>query len=175
MKELYTIDFSILDGIQKYLSCGFLDWLMPKITVLGNAGIIWIILAFILLCTKKYRILGMQLATSLMGCLILVNAVLKNLIARPRPCWINQSISLLIANPKDYSFPSGHSFAAFATAFVLWKANKKVGVIAYIFSAMIAFSRLYLYVHFPSDVLAGILLGTIVGYLTTRLIKLESK
>lgn len=175
MEELYKIDFSILDGIQKYLSCDFLDWLMPKITILGNAGAVWIVLALLLLCIRKYRMIGLQMATALMGCLILVNVVLKNWVARPRPCWINQAFPLLIASPKDYSFPSGHSFAAFATAYVLFKANKKAGILAYLFAVIIAFSRLYLYVHFPSDVLAGILLGILVGFLTTKLIKVEVK
>lgn len=91
--------------------------------------------------------------------------MLKPLVARERPCWINESVHLLVAMPKDYSFPSGHTQASFASATAIFHVNKKAGVCAFILAVLIAFSRLYLYVHFPTDVLAGIGIGVICGLL----------
>ena len=68
--------------------------------------------------------------------------------------------------PKDYSFPSGHTQASFAAATALFTGNKKAGICAYVLAALIAFSRLYLYVHFPTDVLAGVVIGICCGLLS---------
>ena len=96
------------------------------------------------------------------------NACLKNLIARPRPCWLDSSVQLLIANPADYSFPSGHTLSSVIGATGLTKTNRRFGYAAIPLAALIAFSRLYLYVHFPSDVLAAAVLGVALGELVWR-------
>ena len=93
------------------------------------------------------------------------NVALKNLIARPRPCWV-ESVPLLIASPTDYSFPSGHTLSSAIAATILTKTDRRFGYAAIPLAALIAFSRLYLYVHWPSDVLAGALLGILIGNLT---------
>ena len=156
-------DFSILNYIQEHFRCGFLDAIMPGISFLGNASLIWILIAVILVARKETRRWGILLAIGLCLNGIVSSVFIKNLVARDRPCWINQDIVLLIKSPKDYSFPSGHSFASFVSAVILFAWNKKAGFVAFVLAFLIAFSRLYLYVHFPSDVLCGTLLGLFFG------------
>ena len=98
------------------------------------------------------------------------NIGLKNLVARPRPCWL-ETIDLLVKNPKDYSVPSGHTWSAVTGAWVATAANRKFGWVAIPLAAALAFSRLYLYVHFPSDILAGALIGAALGILAVVLQK----
>lgn len=162
MQGLTTLDFQILHAIQRIFSCSVLDFLMPKITALGNGGILWILLAILLLILPKTRKNGIQLGVGCVGCGLIGNLFLKNVIARNRPCWIEDH-TMLIAMPTDFSFPSGHTMASFAAATVLWHWNRKVGIAAYLLAAVIAFSRLYLFVHFPSDVFAGAVIGILIG------------
>ena len=162
MQGLTTLDFQILHAIQQIFSCSVLDFLMPKITALGNGGILWILLAILLLILPKTRKNGIQLGVSCIGCGLIGNLFLKNVVARDRPCWIEDH-TLLIAMPTDFSFPSGHTMVSFAAATVFWHWNRKVGIAAYLFAAIIAFSRLYLFVHFPSDVFAGAVIGVLIG------------
>lgn len=164
MSAILDFDFKILDFIQEKLSCGALDFLMPKLTLLGKAGLIWILAAIAMIISRKYRRKGIELAVSLASCLVVGNLLLKNLVARARPCWINDTVNMLVSIPKDYSFPSGHAMTAFAAAAVITCANKKLGITAYILAVCLAFSRMYLYVHFPTDILAGAAIGTIIGF-----------
>ena len=157
MQWITALDFQILHEIQNRFSCSFLDFWMPKITALGNGGILWILLAVLLLCISKTRKNGIQLGVGNMGCGLIGNHLLKNLVARDRPCWLEEH-AMLIAVPQDYSFPSGHTMASFAAATVLWHWNRKVGLAAY-----------------PSDVLAGALLGCLVGIAAVRLVDLGEK
>lgn len=161
-----TWDWAILNGIQDLLKSDFMDMIMPKITMLGNAGIIWIVIGLSLLMTKKYRRCGLLVLIGLLVGLILGNGIVKNLVARPRPCWLNQNVDLLIANPTDFSFPSGHTQASFIAATILTLCNKKWGAVVIPLAVLISFSRLYLYVHFPSDVLGGIIMGVLIGSVT---------
>lgn len=107
---------------------------------------------------KKYRQTGISLAFALVIAFVLGNLILKNVIARPRPCWVRESIGL-IAVPKDYSFPSGHTHVSVLLAVVLWHENRKWGIAAGCLAVLVAFSRMYLYVHYPTDILGGALLG----------------
>ncbi len=163
-----SLDWSILHGIQQWIACPFLDFLMPKITALGNAGAIWILAAGGLICTRKYRRQGILLLGGLAAGLLVGNVILKNVIARPRPCWLDPSVPLLVSVPTDYSFPSGHTMASVIGATILTQTDRRFGYAAIPLAALIAFSRLYLYVHFPSDVLAGAILGVIIGVLVYR-------
>lgn len=161
-----NLDWSILQGIQHSMVCPFLDVLMPKITALGNGGAIWLLAAGGLLCTKKYRKQGVLLLGGLALGALIGNGVLKHLIARPRPCWLDSSVHLLIASPSDYSFPSGHTLASAVGASMLTMTNRRFGWAAIPVAVLIAFSRLYLYVHFPSDILGGAILGVLIGVCT---------
>lgn len=158
-----SLDWSILHWIQNTLTCPALDFLMPKITALGSAGAVWLLASGALLCTKKYRRQGILLLGGLAAGVLIGNVFLKNFIARPRPCWLDSSVQLLIANPTDYSFPSGHTLSSVIGATILTKTNRRFGWLAVPLAALIAFSRLYLYVHFPSDVLTAAVLGVAIG------------
>ena len=138
-----SIDWSILHWVRDVLTCPFLDFLMPKLILLSNGGAVWLLAV------------GM-----LVG-----NVCLKNFIARPRPCWLDSSVRLLIADPTDYSFPSGHTLSSVIGATFLTKTDRRFGYAAIPLAALIAFSQLYLYVHFPSDVLAAAVLGVMIGEL----------
>lgn len=97
-------------------------------------------------------------------CAVIGNLILKNLVARSRPFFFNTAVDLLISVPTDYSFPSGHTMSSFTAAVILYHADKRLGIPALILAFLIAFSRLYLYVHFPSDVIAGALIGIAIGF-----------
>ena len=161
-----SLDRAVLHWIQNTLVCPALDFLMPKLTLLGNAGAIWIFAALALLATKKYRKFGAFLLAGLTVGVLLGNQTLKPLVARPRPCWLDESVRLLIENPTDYSFPSGHTLSSGIGAAVLTKANRKFGLAAIPLAVLIAFSRLYLYVHFPADILAAAALGVVIALAT---------
>lgn len=160
---IQNADWVILNGLQDIFKCGFLDFLMPKITFLGDGGAIWLICAAIMMFSKKYRKWAVVLLLGLVTGLLIGNLFLKNLIVRSRPCWL-ESVELLISNPTDYSFPSGHTLSSVIAATVLTAANKKFGYFAIPTAAIIAFSRLYLYVHFPSDILTSVILGLLIGF-----------
>lgn len=161
---MQQLDFYILDAIQG-LKCSFLDTLMPLISALGNDGLIWIATAVVLLCIKHKRRIGISILGGLLTGLLFGNIILKPLIARRRPCWIREGVELLIQNPNDYSFPSGHTLSSFIAAFILFHFDRRLGTVALIIASLIAFSRLYLYVHFPSDVIGGIILAALVATL----------
>ena len=160
---MIELEFKILDFIQEFLKCPLLDFLMPKITALGNGGIIWIIAAIVLLATKKYRRGGIALTVGLALVLLIGNVTLKPLIARTRPFDLIEGIELLIASPTDFSFPSGHTLSSVVAAAILTMTDKRFGYVAIPLATLIAFSRLYLYVHFPSDILGGVLFGAIIS------------
>lgn len=148
-----------------------LDKFMIGVTYLGSGGILWIIIALLLILNKKYRTWGFVVAASLIGCLLIGNLTLKPLIARVRPYDVTGFEALLIEKLSDYSFPSGHTQASFAAATVLFVMNKKWGIAALIMAALISFSRLYLYVHFPTDVFAGFVIGVVIALLCVKFIK----
>ncbi len=156
------MDFAVLDLIQR-IRCPVLDAVMSAVTRLGDGGILAVILAVVLMISKKYRRIGFTLAFAIILCFIAGNLLLKELVARPRPFVQRPDIRLIIPPPSGYSFPSGHSYYSFAIAFVLAKRLERTAPYVFILAALIAFSRLYLYVHFPTDVLTGVLLGIIIG------------
>ncbi len=167
---IQNADWSILHWIRENLRCGALDFLLPKLTLLGEGGAVWIAVGLALLLSKKYRRYGICLLGALVAGLLICNIGLKNIVARPRPCWL-ESIDLLVKNPKDYSFPSGHTWSAVTGVWVATAANRKFGWVAIPLAAALAFSRLYLYVHFPSDILMGALIGAALGILAVVLQK----
>ena len=186
-----SFDLPILDWIQAHLQSGFMDTIMPIITVFGDAGIFWIACAVVLLFFPKTRKIGLGMGIAMAMGLLVCNVTLKPLVARIRPydfqnkelgkTWNDILLAgkLLVETPHDFSFPSGHTIASFEAATVLLINNKKfkVGIPALILAILIAFSRLYLYVHYPTDVIfsvfAGILFG-FIGHLLAQKIKLPS-
>ena len=166
---MLSIDFAILNFIYDNFRSAWLDVLMPLITSLGNAGAIWIVLALCMLISKKYRKAGIAVCCALVLDVIICNVILKPMVARIRPYDINTAIQLLIHRPTDFSFPSGHTAASFSAVSALYFSRQRIWIPSLILAVLIAFSRLYLYVHYPSDVLAGIFLGCIFGFAGCRL------
>lgn len=168
---MLDIDFSILDFIQTHLRSAVGDVIMPLISKLGNGGAIWILLAIVLCCIPKYRKTGIILVAALITDVLLCNVILKPLVARPRPFLFNSDIKLLIPPPTDFSFPSGHTAVSFTSAFTLLFSKNKLWIPSMILASLIGFSRLYLYVHYPTDVFVGVLLGLIIGILVNVAMK----
>ena len=171
-----NFDLPILDWIMHHLWCPFLDWIMPLITVLGDAGIFWIAIAVVLLFFPKTRKMGMSMGAALLIGLLVCNVTLKPLVARIRPYdyqmeHFGVSIKLLIEAQHDFSFPSGHTIASFEAATAMLIHNKKAGIPAMILACLIAFSRLYLYVHYPTDVIASVILGIGIAFLGNWLVQ----
>ncbi len=156
------MEFDILYSINS-IHTDILDSIMIFITYLGEKGIFWMAIAAILLFNSKTRKCGIFMLISMAIGLILGNGIIKNLVERPRPYWIDENIKLLIPGLTDYSFPSGHTLASFEAAIMIFLFNKKLGIIAIIIAILVGISRMYLFVHFPTDVLAGALLGTIIS------------
>ena len=177
-----SFDLPILEWIQAYMQSDFLDTVMPIITLFGEGGIFWIAWAVILLIIPKTRKIGLSMLIALILGLLVCNLTLKPLVARVRPYDLQEQdfgvyINLLISRQSDFSFPSGHTIASFEAAVVLLKNSKKMGIPALIIAILVSFSRLYLYVHYPSDVLVSVVLGTafaFAGCALANLIKLPS-
>ena len=165
-----SFDLPILDWIQSNLQSGFLDFIMPIITLFGDAGIFWIACSVILLLIPKYRKVGLSMGFALLLGLLVCNVTLKPLCQRIRPYdyqlqYFQREIVLLIEAQHDFSFPSGHTIASFEACTALMLGNKKFGIPATVLAVLVAFSRLYLYLHYPTDVIASVILGTAFGFL----------
>ena len=165
-----SFDLPILDWIAANLRSPLMDVVMPIITMFGDDGIFWIGVAVVLFLTKKYRKVGLGMAFAMLMGLLLCNVTLKPLIARIRPydfqmLYFQKEIFLLAGGMHDFSFPSGHTIASFEACSVMMLGDKKLGIPATVLAFLIAFSRLYLYVHYPTDVLVSMVLGTALGFL----------
>ena len=163
-----SFDLPILDWIQANLTSEFLDNFMSHVTHLGSAGSL-IAIAVVLLIFPRTRKVGLGMGLAMAFGLVLCNITLKPLIARIRPydmqAELGITIQLLIGEMHDFSFPSGHTIATFEAATVALKHNKWIGIPAMILACIIAFSRLYLYVHYPTDVLFSVVFGILFGLL----------
>lgn len=162
---LDTWELSLLDAIQTHCRSAWGDVVMPAVSSLGNNGLIWLGLTAILLLHPKTRKIGRSMAVALVLDVICCNFILKPLIGRVRPCDLNSAVTLLVPHPTDASFPSGHTAASFAAVAALRSSGSRLWVPALVLAVAIGFSRLYLYVHFPSDVLGGAFLGIVLGTL----------
>lgn len=175
-----SFDLPILDWIQEHLQCTFLDKTMPIVTLFGDGGVFWIGVAVLLLFFAKYRKTGFSMGMALVLGLVVCNITLKPLVARIRPYdfqlqEFGKEISLLISAQHDFSFPSGHTIASFEACTVLLLHDKRMGIPATVLAILIAFSRLYLYVHYPTDVLVSLVLGIAFGLLGSFLVNLIYK
>ncbi|NLJ31230.1 MAG: phosphatase PAP2 family protein [Clostridiales bacterium] len=158
------MDIQILNFVQEHCHNGLTDFIFPLITSLGNFGAVWIAAAVALLISKKYRAWGVMLLAVLLLTHVLGEYLIKPIVARPRPFLAFPGRILLIRPPAGYSFPSGHTATAFCSAVILWKADRRFGISAAVLAALIAFSRVFLFVHYPTDVLAGLILGVICAF-----------
>lgn len=167
------IDFSILYYIQEHLRCSFLDFLMPLFGFIQEGGMVWIVISIILICFKKTRYCGFAILLAMGIDTLITEFTLKNIICRARPCNIDFSIKMLVSRPDSYGFPSNHSASAFAaaTALLVTLKKKRWAILGYILATAIALSRLYVFVHFPSDVLVGAIVGSLIALLVCLLMK----
>ena len=168
---LQSLDESIQFFIQAHFHISFLDTLFISITKLGNSGLIWIILGLALLCFRKTRKCGIAISLALLAELAICNGILKNLVARPRPYTLYPDITLYVPQLDSYSFPSGHAASSFAAAVALFQFYKKPGIVAITLATLIAFSRVYLFMHWPTDVLVGVFFGTLLAFCSVKLLQ----
>lgn len=169
------IELSILDFIQSNFRSGIMDALMVIVTHMGDLGAVWIAAALALFLKGGERKAALAIIAAIVIATIVGDFALEPLVARPRPCDVDAAVQLLVARPTDFSFPSGHAAAAFATTSVLFLARSRWRIPAVILASLIAFSRLYLFVHYPTDVLGGALLGILCGWLAWEMCGFASK
>ena len=168
---MQAVEFAVLNGIQEYLRSGVMDVLMPLVSRVNDHGEVWILLVGLLVLIKGRRREGLRVGAALLLALLSCHLIVQPLVGRVRPCMVNSAVELLVAVPADASFPSGHTAASFAAVFALYFSGSPLWRPAAVLASLIAFSRLYLYVHWPTDILGGILLGMAVGWLGAKLVK----
>ena len=148
--------FWILDN----LTCGFMDWLMSTVSLLCTADIIWFVLAAVLIYRKDTRKVGVTLLLALIISIIICNGILKPTVERIRP-YDEFGVSLIVPASSEFSFPSGHTTGVTVVTAVLLKHFRKWGYLMSIFAVMVMFSRIYLFMHYPTDILGGIAVGIV--------------
>ena len=167
------MEFSILYNIPR---TSILDEIFLFFTQLpGAIGQLWLIMGIALLIFKKTRKTGAAVLVSFVGVLLFGELFLKHVVTRLRPCQIDQSFVLLVDRPTSSSFPSTHSAFAFGSATAIFMNYRKTGIAVFIVAAFIAFSRLYLFLHFPTDVLCGVILGIVIGFVAVKFCDLMVK
>ena len=176
LETLLNLDGGFLLFLQESVRNPILDNIIIFITSLGNGGMIWIVATIVLLIPKKTRKAGIMSAVALLGSLIINNNIVKNIVQRPRPFVTFTDMQIIIPTPSEFSFPSGHTSSSFAAAAVFYRhLPKKLGLPAVILAGLIGFSRLYVGVHYPTDVIAGVLMGILLSYLAEYLVNLFVK
>ena len=174
LQSVQNLDGEILLQIQQHLRTDLLTPFMKGVTFLGNGGWFWILCAVVLLAIPKTRKTGYAAVLSLIFGVIVTNLLLKNIVARPRPFAEIEALIPLIAKPTDFSFPSGHTTASFAVALVMLRMlPKKIGIPAVVLAALVAFSRLYLGVHYPTDVLVGFVVALVGSSLAVWIVRMK--
>ena len=153
----------------------FLDRFFSLITVLGNKGIFWIALGLLFFILAKKKKTGACMLIALLLGAVFGNLIIKNIVMRSRPFWVNPGLQLIIKSPSDYSFPSGHTLSSFGASVALYKNRKTLGRIFIVVAALVAFSRLYLSVHYPSDVICGMAMGIFFGNISPVLYEKKVK
>lgn len=160
MDAIFQFDSAILLWIQTHVRAAFATPVVTFITHLGDHGLFWILLALALTAFRRTRRVGLTCVLSMLLGLIITNLAIKNLVARVRPYELIQDLELIIERQHDFSFPSGHASNAFACAWVIFRlAPKKYGVPALALAILIALSRIYVGVHYPTDILGGAAIG----------------
>lgn len=163
LNYIQQVDFAILNYIWLHGHTNWLDSFMIAITTLGNSGVIWIAVGIYLLWRSEYRKTGIAIVVALALGFLICNLGIKPLVGRIRPFEWQPTLQLLITAPQGYSFPSGHTWSSFAIATILMldKIPRRYWGLG--LAGFIGLSRIYLYVHFPTDVLVGMILGILIG------------
>ena len=170
MVEIFKkVDNTILRWINVKFRNKTFDKIMPIITSAGNLGIIWIVISVLLMTKKDYRVLGQTILIALVITTIIGEGIIKNIVKRKRPFYGDDDKELLISRPITYSFPSGHTASSFAVAAVFIKTDNAASLEIILLACLIAFSRIYLGVHYSSDVIGGEIIGALCGLITVIL------
>ncbi len=167
---MHGMDYGILAYIAETLRGGSLDPVMTVLSLMGNGGTVWIATAVLLLFFRKTRRAGVAMLLALAAGYVIGNLCIKELVMRPRPFVTHSDLTALLDPGDPWSFPSGHALSSFAAATAFCCFHRKTGVLALVLAALIAFSRLYASVHYPTDVLAGALLGVLIGLAAAALV-----
>lgn len=162
------MDSAIILFIQDNVRSNYLDAVMKCASIIGNYGIVWIVAGLSLLISPKTRRAGIGVLICLAVASIVSNVVIKNIVARPRPSIIHAALEAIIPLPPSFSFPSGHACSSFASATALTLALKWRGAWSFILASLIAFSRVYVGVHYMSDVIFGAALGVLISLFTYK-------
>lgn len=170
-QKLRRFDEALLFSVQRNQSKR-LSVIMIAFSIVGNGGLLWAILSGFLLFNRQTSRYGLYMLVALGLCALVNNVIFKPVFDRDRPCDVHNNIPLLIKRPFGSSFPSGHSATSFACAVTLVHMDVRLGLIALFIAFAIAFSRLYLFVHYPSDIIFGILSGTALGIIGIQIVRL---
>ncbi len=165
MHIIKTIDFSLMNWVQEHFRTKMMDRVMLFSSRLGDGGLIWIIYALLFALSREKRDVALALTLCVTVCALVGNFAIKPLFKRTRPCNRDNERPLLLARPEDSSFPSCHTMTSFAATVMVWQAGGVLGLTSFVFASLISYSRIYLYVHYPSDVLIGAALGLATGKL----------
>ena len=165
------MELSILHAIQS-LHNPILDQIMVTVfnTLVGSLGQLWVVVGLVLLVIPKTRKCGVAVLLSYVASFLIGNEWLKDLIARPRPCAVDDTVQLIVKKPGSFSCPSVHTYLAFSSAMAIFHYHKKAGIGVFAFAAMVGFSRMYFFVHYPTDVLFGAVLGILTAYVVCALL-----
>ncbi len=174
MEMLTNLDGNLLLWIQENLRVDFLNGFWEFVTSWADGGILWIILGVIALVSKRTRPVGVAMLLALVINHVATNMILKDIFQRPRPFVTFSEIIPLIDKPGSFSFPSGHTSTSFAAAFAVFfmEKNKKYAIPGIVIAAMIGFSRMYIGVHYPGDILGGIIVGIVSAFAASAIVKL---
>lgn len=171
LESITNFDFSILYFIQENWRTEWLDWICSFLSWAFQLGVPWFILGAVLFCFKKTRAAGVILIAAVVLTFFFNELAIKNAVGRDRPCTLDPAIELIVERPTSYSFPSGHTASCFAAVGTLLFTFKKLGIPLLLFAAFMGFSRMYLFVHFPTDVLAGAVLGILMAWVTVLIFR----
>lgn len=175
IESITALDLSILDFIRNTLSSPVADIIMKCLTYSIEYGAMAILVFIVMMFVKKMRKAGFAVMGATLSVLLFGELILKHIVCRPRPFVVNSAIDIIIKAPSGFSFPSSHTATCFAMATAIYLFHKRLGIIAYIYASLVAFSRMYLYVHYPSDIFGGVILGICCGIGATALVKLICK
>lgn len=177
IETFLNMDGGFLLWVQAFVRQLWLDPIVSFYTKLGDAGLMWIVLCVALLIFPRTRRAGLCGAMALVLSLLCTNVILKNLFTRTRPWLVVEGLTALVHEHDPNSFPSGHTSASFAAAAALWPTLRKkwARVTVLVLAALMALSRLYVGVHFPSDVIVGVLVGLFCGWAASKLLKLAEE
>ena len=165
---MIDLDLAILYWIRHHMVYSWLTPVMRTASALGRDGTIWLLICLLLLIPRSTRKISIVSVFCLAIATVFNNDVMKPIIARPRP-FTYTDITMLIHKTAGWSFPSGHTATSFTVATSLFIGNHKYGIAAYSLAALIAFAQMYLFVHFPSDVIAGMAEGIIIAVIVCKL------